>query len=177
MNRAKKIEDPWYSCQAISYIARFSETNRLTNIKTAIQKAFESNDPYRKVAACAWPVRAAVETNLFNEIKKELSNIISSSNLITLKVSRSEALFLLFQAVYDVKDSISDQIIEKLFDASFPMIHWRQRRNLRDTMSILHKYRVDKFNELMPKITDEKLLNQLKEPQFTNFAHVKEFFH
>jgi hypothetical protein len=56
---------------------------------------------------------------------------------ITILASRSEALFLLFQAIFPAGREHWFPVLGSLREASTPLISWRQRRNLCDAILLV----------------------------------------
>jgi hypothetical protein len=59
---ARRIKDPWFACQALSWVARYSPEQRFHEIiEEALRAGSKADDPYKVVASAAWPVRALAE--------------------------------------------------------------------------------------------------------------------
>lgn len=59
---ARHIRDPWFGCQAISWVGRYwADTKFIEILQEAAEVATRASDPYQVVGAPAWPVRALLE--------------------------------------------------------------------------------------------------------------------
>jgi hypothetical protein len=81
---------------------------------------------------------------------------------IELLASRSEALFLVFQAIFPAGREERLNVLEGLISASDPLISWRQKRNLRDTILIVWNEDKELARKLMADIPDDKLRRQIE---------------
>jgi len=90
------------------------------------------NNPFKVVGSAAWPVRALVERGRTQRLHPVLSSLIDFSPQIESPASRSEALFLLLQAIFPAGRRWWEPVLNELIQSSEPVVHWRQGRNLRD---------------------------------------------
>jgi hypothetical protein len=128
---ARAIEDPWYACQALAWVARYGpEVQFNKTIGESLRVCSKETDPYRIVASAAWPVRAIVERDQSTMLRSIIPDLLRRAPDIELLASRSEALFLLFQAVFPAGRAHWLPVLQSLRAASSPLINWRQGRNL-----------------------------------------------
>jgi hypothetical protein len=159
---ARDIEDPWYACQALATVARFAPEDRVEAIASeALAAAREAKDPYRLVGSGAWPVRALVERQRLSALDPTVTELLRHSLRIESPASRSEALFLLFEAVFPAGIQHWRPVLDELFRSSDPVVHWRQRRNLRDAMIIVAGEDPALAEELSQGLHDDKLSRQI----------------
>lgn len=133
---ARQIPDPWFGCQALSWVGRYWTDAKFGEIlQEAADVAAAAGDPYQKVGASAWPVRALLEraTAADTITIRALSYARAIENL----GSRSEALMLLFQAALPGEKALWKPILDELVLASQPVLNWRQRRNFRGLTQLL----------------------------------------
>jgi hypothetical protein len=98
---ARRIKDPWFGCQALACVARYcTEEEFGRTIEEALRVSQGAGDPYKIVASAAWPVRAIVERGQSDRLHSIIPGLREQAKKIDLLASRSEALFLLFQAVF-----------------------------------------------------------------------------
>ena len=98
---AREVSDPWYACQALAWVARYAPETELPRIaEEALEEAARASDPYQRVGASAWPVRALIEREQSARVHSLLPAILAQVGQIDNFGSRSQALFLLFQAVF-----------------------------------------------------------------------------
>lgn len=135
---ARAIDDAWYASQALAWVARFASDAEFSKIiQESLRVVRAEADPYRVVASAAWPIRAIVERNHLEMLPSIIPNLLVRAEDITILASRSEALFLIFQAVFPAGDKHWRPVLESLRQASAPLISWRQRRNLLNAVMIV----------------------------------------
>ena len=146
---ARSIHDPWFACQALAWVARFSGEERfLRIIKESFKEGRKATDPYRVVAAAAWPVRALVERGKTRSMSSVIPELLVLAQQIELFASRSEALFLLFQAVFPAGREIWFPVLQAL-------------RNLRDAVCILRSEDERLAVEIFDSINHARLRKQI----------------
>lgn len=135
LRAAQRIRDPRNACQALAWAARFAEDSRVEPIANmALAAARRAADPFDAVSAAAWPIRALVERGRTKRLKALLAPLLRLSEKIEPAASRSEALFLLYEAVFPAGRRWWRALLAPLAAASVPAVHWRQSRNLRDAV-------------------------------------------
>src|SRR6185503_11744680 len=118
-------------------------------------------DHYRAVAPAAWPIRAIVERNHLELLPSVIPELLLRAEKIELLVSRSEALFLLFQAVFPAGRKHLLPVLQSLRRASTPLINWRQKRNLSFAIMIVRADDEQLALEMYNALDDEKLKKQV----------------
>ena len=76
--------------------------------------------------------------------------------------SGSQALFLLFQAVFPGGRSNWLPVLQSLREASIPLINWRQRCNLGDAVLMISNEDEQFVREITDGITDLKLKTRIE---------------
>jgi hypothetical protein len=156
---ARRIKDPWFACQALAWVARYCTEEEFGHtIEEALHASAEAVDPYKVVASAAWPVRAIVERGQLYRLHSIIPGLAEQTNKIDLLASRSEALFLLFQAVFPAGREYWLEVFQALQESSDPLINWRQKRNLRDAVWMVW----NEDAELAKAITDKLETSRLK---------------
>ena len=98
---ARGVSEPWLRCQALAGAARFAPDERVVKIADeAMAAATECADSYKRVAVTAWPFRALIERNRESQALKRLPEVLELASQIENPVSRSDALFLLWEAFF-----------------------------------------------------------------------------
>ncbi|MGD8453316.1 MAG: hypothetical protein PVJ57_16005 [Phycisphaerae bacterium] len=132
---ARGIDDPWFACQALAWAARFAPDERVEAIVAeALTVGHRHADPYKVVGSTAWPIRALVERGRTNRIAPILEEMLDRVPRIEPPAGRSEAVFLLFQAVFPAGRNWWARVLDVLIAVSDPGTHWRQARNTRDAL-------------------------------------------
>ena len=175
---ARAIQDPWFACQALAWVARFAPDVQFPKlIKESLRTCHAEADPYRVVAPAAWPIRAIVERNYLEILPSVIPDLLLRAEDIEILASRSEALFLLFQAVFPAGRENWLPVLESLRKASSPLISWRQRRNLLDAILIVWGEDKKLALEIMSVVDDAKLKMKFEKMSVTSEAHVpRQFF-
>lgn len=133
---AIKIEDSWYRTQALSWVVRFTDSAPRTIANLAIKAASECNDAYQRSAVQSWLVAALAERGDRSEAHKILRSAVALACTVQPVSSRSEALFLLFQAAFLIGTDEATAVYAQL-EAVCPPDHWRSKRALRRAKEIL----------------------------------------
>ncbi len=160
---AGQINDAWFGCQSLAWVARFAPEDQVIEIvKFALNKASQAKDPFNYVGAAAWAVRALIERGHLKEVDEVVVQLLHRAPDIVLYASRSEALFLLFQAVRPCPLKMWHKIFEALVEASSPIFSWRQGRNLRDALLMIAGEYPKMAEEVLNNIADEKLKRHIQ---------------
>jgi hypothetical protein len=129
---ARQIDDPWFRCQALAWIGRFaSEDKRITILDEAINVSRAIEDPYRSVAVSAWPLRAFIELGETAKANTLWLGILGKSDNIENPVSRSDALFLLWQSVFDWESAVRQEVQQRLLASCRDAKSWKSPDTLK----------------------------------------------
>ncbi len=160
---ARTIKNPWFACQALAWVARYAPDGEfLSIIKESFDAGKNASDPFQTVGSAAWPIRALVERDRKKVLDSFVPKLLVQSKEIDNMASRSQALFLLFQAAFPAgRDKWFDVMIA-LRHASIPLTHWRQRRNIRDAALIVWKEDPALASEMISDLDDAKLMSQFE---------------
>ena len=135
---ARQIPDPWYRTQALAWVARFSPDQAVLPIAAeSLHSAASGHDTYQQLAATAWPLRALIERGHHQTAARELQKILARESSITPPSSRSQALFLMLQAVFALGSEVRSDLALRLHRIQADAGHWRTRRNLLDALAML----------------------------------------
>ena len=159
---ARKINDPWFRCQALSQVARYwpdGDYDRL--LKEALKAANSQDDVYKQVTVSAWPIRAYLERGSPSSAKSILEKCVGAASSIGNMGSRSEALFMCFQAVKPGAADLWKPAFWALVKATEPALAWRQRRNIRDAVSMVAGDDPELVQSALSKLTDEKTISAI----------------
>jgi len=88
--------------------------------------------------------------------------ILAVANEIASFASRSEALFLLFQAAKPGMQTNWLPVLEELIKASFPTHHWRQSRNLSEAILIVAAEDNGLANDILHRLPEDRLKTQIE---------------
>ncbi len=126
--KAKSVGEPWFRAQALSWVARFTDSDPVAVAKLAAKAASECEDDYKRSAVRAWEVAALAERNLPEPAERALKAAVAVAEKVQLASSRSEALLSLFQAAFALGRHRAEWVRERL-DATCPEAeHWRCKR-------------------------------------------------
>lgn len=169
---ARAIQDPWFACQALAWVARYAPDQQFIKIiKESLRVCSTEIDPYRVVAPAAWPIRAIVERNHSELLPSVIPDLLRRTNNIENLGSRSEAVFMLFQAVFPAGRGSWFPVLQSLREASTPLINWRQRRNLCDAVLIVWNEDEQLALEITNGIDDLKLKKKIEKMLATSKVH------
>lgn len=143
--QARKVSEPWFRAQALSWAARFTDSDPVAVASEAAQAARECEDNYRRSAVRAWEIAALAERDCAKEARKSLSEALAIAQGVEPMSSRSEALLLLLQAAFRIGRGEAERVNE-ILKASCPVDeHWRCKRAVRDGERMLS-------GELAPRV-------------------------
>jgi hypothetical protein len=163
LQAAREVADPWFACQALAWVGRFAPEDRVVAIlDEAIAVGGRAADPFRAVACIAWPLRALVERNHAHRLGPALLALLRQVPSIEHPASRSEALFLIFQAVYPAGRRWWFPVLVELRDASHPAVHWRQARSIRDAVLIAASEDADFARDFCPGVRNDRARSQIE---------------
>ena len=132
LDLARKVSEPWFRSQALSWVARFTDGDPVSVASEAAQAACECEDDYKKSAVRAWEIAALAERGCTREARKSLSEALALGKCVEPISSRSEALLLLLQAAFKISRDEAERVYADL-RASCPVDeHWRCKRAVRD---------------------------------------------
>jgi hypothetical protein len=160
---ARTRKDAWYASQALAWVARYAPDAEFPGIiKESLLVVQAETDPYRVVASAAWPIRAIVERNQLKMLPSIVSDLLVRAQSIELFASRSEALFMIFAAIFPAGRKYWRPVLESLRQASTPLINWRQRRNLLYAVMIVRGEDEVLALEIMNSVNDPKLKSKIQ---------------
>lgn len=135
--KAKSVGEPWFRAQALSWVARFTDTDPVAVAKLAAKAASECEDDYKRSAVRAWEVAALAERNLPEPAERALKAAVAVAEKVQPVSSRSEALMFLFQAAFALSRHRAEWVRERL-DATCPEAeHWRCKRARKEARQML----------------------------------------
>lgn len=159
---ADRWRHTWARCQALACVARYCPEHRVVELAwRALSAAQEGTDSYQHVFPAAWPLRALIERGLDEPAKRMLTAVLSQATAVTPMSSQSEALLLIFQAVAIGSARAWRRAFEALIEASTPVEHWRQARNLRDGVLIVAALDPALARKVVDGLEDDKLKRKL----------------
>lgn len=137
LEKARKINDPWYKAQALSWVVRYTEKDPIRIAREAAQAALLCDDDYKRTAVRAWEITALAERGLVDEAREILKSILNQQKSVTPLSSRSEALILLLHASFRIGKSEPKLVVVELESACGNDSHWRCKRALKDAKKLL----------------------------------------
>jgi len=129
--QARKVGEPWFRAQALSWVARFTDGNPVAVAAEAAKAAREGGDSYQKCAVRAWEIAALAERACIFEARTCLGECLFLAQTVEPISSRSEALLLLLQASVKIANEDAEKVYELLKTLCQPEEHWRVKRALR----------------------------------------------
>jgi hypothetical protein len=163
LTAARKINDAWFRCQALSHVARYwPHDDYCRLLKEAVEGADSQGDAYKRVAVSAWPIRAYLERGNASAAKSLLERCTCAATRIENMGSRSEALFMLFQAAKPFDASLWRPVFWALLAATEPALAWRQRRNIRDAIAMTAVGDPSVVKKALARISDGRTIAAIK---------------
>lgn len=137
LRQARKVDDPWFRAQALSWVARFTDAGVVAIAAEAAKAATEGKDKYQQAAVRAWEIAALAERQHGLEARECLYDILPTTTSIQPASSRSEALLILMQASVKIATQDAQKVYEVMMASCHPGDHWRCKRALRDGAKLL----------------------------------------
>lgn len=160
---ARAIQDPWFRCQALAYVARYWPGDDYQRFLDEANKAAEAQDNwYKRVTVSAWPIRAYLERGSQAPAKSLLERFTAEASNIENMGGRSEALMMLFEAAKPFNGSLWGPVFRALVQATEPTLAWRQVRNLRNAVAMVASDNPQLVKETMRRLSDEKTVAAIK---------------
>ena len=135
--QARKIDDPWFRAQALSWVARFTNGDPDAIAREAERAAANCRDNYQKSAVRAWEIVALAERGFKSRARKSLNQAIELARSIQPASSRSEALFSLLQAAFALGARDANLTYQVLISSCGAEHHWRCKRAVRDSERLI----------------------------------------
>ena len=132
LDRARKVNKPWFRAQALSWVARFTEGDPVAIAAEAANAATRCEDDYKRSAVRAWEIAALAERGFTSAARASLREALALAKTVEPISSRSEALFLLLQASFTIGRDEANRVYEVLRTSCPVDEHWRTRRAVRD---------------------------------------------
>lgn len=154
---ARAIDDPWFKCQALAYVARYWPGNDYEQFLREASKASDSQDNwYKRVTVSAWPIRAYLERGNPAPAKRLLERYTEEARNIENMGGRSEALLMLFQATEPFGRSLWEPVFHALVKATEPALAWRQMRNIRNAIAMIAADNLGLVQDAVKRLKDDK---------------------
>jgi len=128
---ARTIDLPWYKAQALSWIARYSDSDTRALAEEAAVAASLGDDAYKRVAVRAWEIAALAEREFPMDARLSLNSALTEAPMVEPIGSRAEALILLLGAALRIGVEEGDQVYAELARTCGEDSHWRCKRALK----------------------------------------------
>lgn len=157
LSLARKVSDSWFRCQALAHVARVAPDKQVVSLaEEAISAALTATDSYKRVAVAAWPLRALLERNQEPKAIQLLPAILAQAAQIENPVSRSDALFLLWQAFFPAQGQKT--VLGALVKSCAG--HWKADYILRQAVLIWAREDMDEARKLAASMPESKYKRQ-----------------
>lgn len=159
LSLSRAVSESWFRCQALAETARFAPDEQVVPIaEEAISAALTATDFYKRAAATAWPFRALIERDQEQKAVKRLPDILALSSQIQNPVSRSDALFLLWEAFFPVQGhkSVLGLLVKSCSG------HWKADYILRQVVMMLASEDIEEARKLADSMPESKYKRQAK---------------
>lgn len=127
LDLARAVDDPWFRCQALAWVARYAEEDQVEPIaRESLVSARQERQAYRTVAVRAWPIAAVTERGLTDLGGRWAEDAGHESRRIEHPVSRLDALYHVVQAGWSTPSR--PKLTEWLRRAARDAASWRSGR-------------------------------------------------
>lgn len=159
LSLARNVSESWFRCQALAGVARFAPDEQVVQVaEEAVSAALTATDSYQRVAATAWPLRALIERNQERKAAQLLSDLLARSAQIENPVSRSDALFLLWEAFFPVAGQARKSVLGALVKSCTG--HWKADYLLRQVVMIVASEDMEEARRLAASMPECKYKRQ-----------------
>ena len=159
---ANEIADPWYACQAYAWCGRFAPASESAAlIDESFKRARGGKDPYQRLAANAWPLRALIELALSDRAAAEFETISRIATDVQPPSSRAEACYLIFEALAGGPRGLGSRVLNWMLNAVQPNRHWREQRAVRDAVIQAVTIGLIQSGDVLHLVRDERVAAQV----------------
>jgi hypothetical protein len=138
LREARVRPDAWGRAQGLGWAARFAPDAEVVAIaEEALAACASAADPYERVGASAWPLRALIERGHAARAAAMLGEVLLRAEAIENPVSRVDALFLVWQAVYPLGSEVRRTVLAPLLRTAVATNAWKPQRVLQVIVYIL----------------------------------------
>lgn len=147
-------------CIALAHVARQAQdVCRLA--AEALAQSWKDPEPYGIVMSAAWPIRALLERGHIDEARAATQRVMTRIPEIEHAGSRTEAVFLLFQATLVGPPTLWKPVLKALMEGVEGPMHWRHARAVLDALHMVHTLDAAEAAPHMERLTDERLRKKL----------------
>jgi hypothetical protein len=152
-----QIQDPGSAAISLAWIARYAEEQLVQPIVAdALASARRLDDPADLVVTASWPVRALVERSHQSSIPSIVEELLDRAKRVMAPPRRSQALFVLFEAVFPAGRAYWQDVYMALKQVSDPSHQWRQGANLRHAICLIANEDAGLAEDLARDVADER---------------------
>jgi hypothetical protein len=137
LERARRIRDPWYRAQALSWAARHADHSPLPIAALAAAAAAAGKDDYQRSAVRAWEIAALAERGERIQARRALKEALAVARVVSPVSTRVEAMFQLLQAAFAIGREEAEMTHRVLTESCLPGQHWRCRRAANDAARLM----------------------------------------
>ncbi len=137
LDKAREMSDPWFRAQALSCVARYTDSDPIMIVAQATKAASQCDDDYKRSAVRAWEVAALAERSLLPQARKALREATKLAKCVQPISSRSESLYLLMQAAFSISRDDAAAVLAELRAGCPVGEHWGCKRALRDAEKMM----------------------------------------
>lgn len=171
------IHDPWSACQALAWTLRYAPESAIPRIVPELtHRTAMCADEYQQSAVQAWVVAAFAERDLIREADAILIAALKLARTASPCPSRSEALFLLFQAAHPLGCVRLNPIARMIRDAYVARHHWRSARNLVRALAQLARFDKSQVSEILATCHEPVISARVEREIADRIARPRPFF-
>jgi hypothetical protein len=176
--QALSVTEPWFACQALAFVLRYGPPSIVARASAAFSsRADTCPDDYQRGAVRAWQVRALAERGLVSQAQVALARAVDFARLAEPPASRSEALFLLFQAGHPLGASSIAPLAAMLAEVwrAQPQ-RWRCSRALVEALAMLSVVAVTESEHILRSVADERISGRVERTIASGATTPRPFF-
>ncbi len=153
---ARKIEHPWYRCQALTSIveANFSIKNREEILEEAMSAAYNQTEPNRVASVSSWPLRQLVQINL-NQAREHVSRLLEIIATEDHGLRRLDGLHGILWGVVGAP-ALREHVFTRFTETAKVCVGWRAERIINSAALALAEYDQPSARELLAARPDTR---------------------
>lgn len=148
LRSARKIQNPWSRCQALSHLAKQCEDlatkNRL--LSESFEAALQTVEPNRVVTVSAWPLNVLCNSGQDGKLKTEMNRLLAILSRESSPVRRADALNMMLGAILRSPRSLFWQVFDRFQQACLTPLQNRKRNSKGESLLAHWVLVVDRFD-------------------------------
>jgi hypothetical protein len=168
---ARQIPDPWFRCQALSYVAEHTAdaSAQRALLAEAFGAAVETAEPNRVVSVSVWPLEVLCSIGSADEVAAEVARLLAVSATEPHSLRRCDAQARMLHALRHGPMECFWAILDECTRSCTQRLGWRRDRILRGVARLVNEHSHQKAVEVAQLIDSPRFRRQalqwIEEPE------------